>query len=218
MDILSAPDKVKPLLRGWLHFIAFFIALVAGAILVSHTPLAGTARVGAAVYCVGLALMLGVSGFYHWPTWSAASRRILKKCDHAAIFIQIAGSYTAFWSLAPPTLRSNVLLAVMWISALVGAATFVLFTDLHRAVRAATYVGLGITTAPLSLSLPRFLGWPSTFVVMAGAAVYILGAVVYARRWPDPNPRVFGYHEVFHAMVVLAAAAQFWAIANAHFA
>jgi hemolysin III len=212
----AKPSKVKPLLRGWLHFVGFYVALVAGAVLVALTPLHGTARLGAGVYALGLAAMLGISGFYHWPTWSPRVRRLLKKVDHAGIFLQIAGSYTAFWSLAPPALRSNTLLAVMWICAVVGAATFVVFTDLHRGVRAATYVALGLSTLPLAVALPSFLGWSSTAVVMAGAAIYIAGAVVYARRWPNPNPRVFGYHEIFHAMVLLAAAGQFWAIAHAH--
>jgi hemolysin III len=212
----AAPAKVKPLLRGWLHFIGFYVALAAGVLLVARTPLHGTARFGAAVYAVGLAAMLGISGFYHWPTWSPRVRRVLKKVDHAGIFLQIAGSYTAFWSLAPPELRSTALLVVMWICAAAGAATFVVFTDLHRAVRSATYVALGLSTLPLAMALPRFLGWSSTLVVLAGAAGYIVGAVVYARRWPNPNPRVFGYHEIFHALVLLAAASQFWAIARAH--
>jgi hemolysin III len=215
-DVQVAKTKVKPLMRGWLHFVAFYVALCAGAVLVSRTPLEGTPRIGAAVYALGLCAMLGLSGFYHWPTWSPRARRIFKKLDHGGIFLQIAGSYTAFWTLAPPELRSNVLLGVMWVASLVGAATFGIFTDLHRGIRAGTYVALGISTAPLALALPRIIGWPSAGVVLAGAVFYILGAVVYARRWPNPNPRVFGYHEVFHAMVLLAAGAQFWAIAHAH--
>ncbi|MBK7858963.1 MAG: hemolysin III family protein [Archangiaceae bacterium] len=209
--------KVKPLLRGWFHFVAFYVAVVAGAALVALTPLHGTARVGVAVYAVCLSLMLGLSGFYHWPTWTPPVRRVFKKLDHAGIFFQIAGTYTAFWSLAPPELRSDALLAVMWGAALVGAAVFSVFTDLHRALRSATYVALGVSTLPLAIALPKFLGAGVSMVVLAGALIYGLGAVVYARRWPNPRPRVFGYHEVFHVMVLLAAIAQFWAIAHTHF-
>src|SRR4051812_39062839 len=115
--LLSPPEKVKPRLRGASHFMAFFVAVAAGAALVALTPLHGGARLGAAVYALGLALMLGASGFYHRPMWSPGTRRVMKKIDHAAIFVQIAGTYTAFWSFTPPELRSVVLLAVLWVSA-----------------------------------------------------------------------------------------------------
>jgi hemolysin III len=210
--------KVKPRLRGWSHFVSFFVAVAAGAVLVARTPRHGGALIGAIVYAVCLALMLGISGFYHWPTWSPRARRALKKVDHAGIFLQIAGTYTAFWTLAPVEVRSNVLLVVMWGAAVFGSVTFGVFIDLHRAVRAGTYVALGLSTLPLALQLPRFIGSSVTAVVIAGAAVYIAGAIVYARRWPNPDPRIFGYHEVFHLMVVAAAAAQFWAVVHTHFA
>lgn len=212
------PQKVKPLLRGSFHFFSFFVAVVVGLALVGLTPLNGTARAGAAAYAAGLALMLGLSGFYHWPTWTPARRRIMKKLDHAGIFLQIAGTYTAFWTLAPPALRSVPLLCVMWGCALTGAIAFGIFTDLHRAIRAGTYVALGVSTLPLALALPQFIGVAPTLVTVAGAGIYIAGAVVYARRWPNPNPRVFGYHEVFHVMVIVAAALQFGVIWRQHFA
>ncbi|MBK7859741.1 MAG: hemolysin III family protein [Archangiaceae bacterium] len=212
------PAKVKPLLRGSSHFIAFFVALAAGVMLVAFTPQRGAPRLGALVYAGGLALMLGLSGFYHRPTWSLGTRRIFKKLDHAGIFVQIAGTYTAFWTLAPPSLRSVPLLGVMWGCALAGAAVFSIFTDLHRAIRAGTYVAVGLSTLPLALALPQIVGRAATLVTVAGAGIYIAGAVVYARRWPNPNPRVFGYHEVFHLMVVLAAALHFGVIAHRQFA
>lgn len=214
---LQSPVKVKPLLRGSSHFIGFCVALFAGAGLVALTPQHGAARIGAFVYVAGLALMLGLSGFYHRPMWSPATRRILKKLDHAGIFFQIAGTYTAFWTLAPPSLRSVPLLCVMWGCALTGAFVFGIFTDLHRAIRAGTYVGLGLSTLPLALALPQIIGLAPALVTLAGAGIYIAGAVVYARRWPNPDPRVFGYHEVFHVLVVVAAAMQFAVIARQHF-
>ena len=162
--------------------------------------------------------MLGVSGFYHRPMWSPGVRRLFQKLDHATIFLQIAGSYTAFWSLAPPALRSVALLVVMWGAATIGAVTFVIFTNLHRGIRSGTYVVLGLSSLPLVRVLPEIIGVTGTWVVGAASLVYILGAVVYARRWPNPNPRVFGYHEVFHLMGVLAAATQFWVITSRHFA
>jgi hemolysin III len=212
----AVEEKVKPRFRGSLHFIAFFVALAAGAALASLTPLHGGARAGAAIYAIGLALMLGASGFYHRPMWSPAVRRIMKKVDHAAIFFQIAGTYTAFWSLTPDALRSVALLAVMWSSAVVGAVAFAVFTDTHRAVRAGAYVAIGLSTLPLAWVMPQVIGWGASGLVLASSGLYMIGAVVYARRWPNPNPRVFGYHEVFHLLVVLAAAVQFWVIARQH--
>lgn len=213
----SLPQKVKPLLRGSFHFFSFFVAVLGGVALVALTPQHGVAQVGAAVYASGLALMLGLSGFYHWPTWTPAKRRVMKKLDHAGIFFQIAGTYTAFWTLAPPPLRSVPLLCVMWGCALTGAVVFGVFTDLHRGIRAGTYVGLGLSTLPLALALPQIIGLAPALVTLAGAGIYIAGAVVYARRWPNPDPRVFGYHEVFHVMVVIAAAMQFAVIWRQHF-
>jgi hemolysin III len=210
-------QKVKPRLRGSSHFIAFFVALAAGVGLVAMSPQQGEPRWGAAVYATCLALMLGVSGFYHRPMWGPRVRRALQKVDHATIFLQIAGSYTAFWTFTPPQMRSVASLATMWTCALLGAVTFVLFTGLHRAIRAGTYVALGLSTLPLVVVMPQVIGWPATWVVIAASVIYIAGAAVYARRWPNPNPRVFGYHEVFHLMVVIAAATQFWVIAEKHF-
>jgi hemolysin III len=217
MESVAREPKVKPKLRGSSHYMGFFVALVAGAALVALSPLHGEARTGAAIYAACLAVMLGVSGFYHRPMWSPRVRRVFQKLDHATIFLQIAGSYTAFWTLTPPSMRSVVLLVVMWLGAAVGAATFVVFTSLHRAVRAGTYVVLGLSSLPLVVVLPAVIGWTATWTVIAASALYVAGAVVYARRWPNPNPRVFGYHEVFHLMVVLAAATQFWVIAERHF-
>ncbi len=210
--------KVKPRFRGSSHFIAFFVAVFCGASLVALTPQRGSAWVGAAIYAFCLALMLGASGFYHRPMWSARTRRVLKKLDHVGIFFQIAGTYTAFWTLTPSDLRSTALLVVMWGCAATGALLFSIFTDSHRALRAGVYVALGLSTLPLALVMPQVIGWGPSAVVVASSALYIIGAAVYARRWPNPNPRVFGYHEVFHVFVVVAAAAQFWAVAHQHFA
>jgi len=208
--------KVKPRFRGSSHFIAFFVAAFCGTALVMLTPLKGGPWVGATIYAICLALMLGASGFYHRPMWSPRVRAVLKKLDHVAIFFQIAGTYTAFWTLTPAELRSNALLAVMWGCAISGAVLFSIFTDAHRALRAAVYVALGLSTIPLAAVMPQVIGWGPSAIVLVSSALYIVGAAVYARRWPNPNPRVFGYHEVFHVFVVLAAAAQFWAVAHQH--
>ena len=163
-----------------------------------------------------LVTLFGTSGFYHRVTWSFGARRLLKKADHAAIFLFIASTYTAYWTLAPPPLRSTVLLWVMWISALFGMVAFVKWTDMHRAIRSGTYVVIGLSSLPLAVNLPAFIGLPRTVAMLMGAPLYILGAAVYARRWPNPRPELFGYHEIFHLMVILAAGLQFAVAVDVH--
>ncbi len=209
------PSKVKPKLRGVFHFIGFCTALAASVALV-FSPKVGEAYVGGVVYAATLTVMLGMSALYHRPMWSYSARRILRRVDHSGIFFLIAGSYTAFWTLTPASSRSTVLLCVMWTSAILGVFAFVLWTDMPRLLRAGTYVGLGLSAVPLVLELPVVFGWPTTMVVFASAVIYIAGAAVYARRWPNPDPRVFGYHEVFHLMVLLAAGLHFGIIAINH--
>jgi hemolysin III len=209
------PSKIKPRYRGVSHFIGFCISLAASVALLG-SPKSGEAYLGGVVYAVTLSLMLGISALYHRPMWSYAARRILRRVDHSGIFLMIAGSYTAFWTLTPPAHRSNTLLWLMWISAIVGVVTFTLWTDMPRVLRAATYVVLGLSSLPLVFELPAVFGWPTTLTVLASAAIYILGAAVYARRWPNPDPRVFGYHEIFHLLVLLAASLHFGLIASRH--
>ena len=207
--------KVKPRHRGLSHFVAFFFAVAASLALV-FSPKTGEAYVGGLVYSASLITMFGASGFYHRVTWSFRARRILRQLDHSAIFLLIAGTYTAYWTLAPPELRSNLLLGAMWGSAIFGVVAFLMWTDMHRGMRAGTYVVIGLSSLPLAINLPAFIGLARTVTMMMGAPIYILGAAVYGLRWPNPNPRVFGYHEIFHLMVILAASLQFGVAIDLH--
>lgn len=209
------PSKIKPKLRGVFHFIGFCTALVASAALV-FSPKSGEAYVGGVVYAATLTIMLGLSALYHRPMWTHGARRVLRRIDHSGIFFLIAGSYTAFWTLTPPAHRSVPLLWAMWIGAIVGVIAMVFWTDMPRPLRAAVYVVLGLSAIPLVIELPAVFGWPTTLTVMASAIIYIAGAAVYARRWPNPDPKVFGYHEIFHLMVLLAAGLHFGLIASNH--
>jgi hemolysin III len=212
---LPPPPKVKPKLRGVSHYIAFCSAVVASVALV-FSPRTGAAYAGGVVYGVTVMLMFGLSALYHRPMWSHRARRILRRVDHAGISPLIAGSSTAFLTLAPVELRSAFQLGALWAAAIGGTLMLVLWTDMPRLLRAGTYVAVGLTAAPLVHHLPAILGWARTGWVMGGAAIYILGAAVYARRWPNPDPRVFGYHEVFHLMVVIAAAMHYGVILDLH--
>jgi hemolysin III len=214
---LADAEKVKPRLRGVSHYIGFYVAL-ALSLALFFSPRTGIAYVGGLVYAGSVVLLFGLSGMYHRLTWSRRARRIFRQLDHSGIFFLIAGSYTAFWTLSPEGVRSVWSIWVMWGSAIFGIVAFVAWTDMHRALRAAVYVVLGLSTLPHAFKLPELFGWTTTLLVLGGGVVYILGAVVYARRWPNPDPKVFGYHEVFHLMVILAAGLQFTAVFALHWA
>lgn len=208
-------ERPRPRHRGLLHFVGFFVALAASAVLIG-SPLKGAAYVGGIAYAFSLAGMLGLSALYHRPTWSPEMRRILRRVDHSGIFFLIAGTYTAFWTHAPPGLQSVWGLCAVWGCLVFGVPAMVFWTDMPRLLRALVYVVSGLSTLPLALELPKFVGLSGMLGILGGGVVYITGAVVYARRWPDPNPHVFGYHEVFHAMVLAAAAVHFGVVARMH--
>jgi len=209
-----APDpSLRPRLRGRSHQWAFFVALAAGAALVVVAP-DGRARLALAVYAVSVSGLLGVSALYHripWRTWAA--RRRMRRVDHAMIFLLIAGTYTPFALLVFTEPLATIVLIVVWSGAALGALVKIVWIDAPRALITAIYVALGWVSA---ITLPQLLahgGGLATALAGAGGVLYTIGAIVYARRRPDPVPTVFGYHEVFHALVVIAAAAQFAAVA-----
>ncbi len=201
-------EVVTPKLRGVSHRVAFFVVLVAGAVLVSMAP--GAREVGAAlIYVLSLAGMYGTSALYHRPTWSPRARRRMRRLDHAGIFLLIAGTYTPVCLVGMPTPGGLALLAVVWAGALLGVLHAFLFVHAFRRLNVVLYVVLGCAALPLMPSISAALGPSRAALLFVGGAVYISGAVVYARRWPNPRPAVFGYHEVFHVLVILASALHF---------
>lgn len=205
-----APEKVKPALRGVFHFLAFFAAL-GGVVELAMAPVSGWRLVAGVLYGCSLAAMLGLSALYHRPMWSHAMRAKLRLVDHCGIFFLIAGSYTPFAALVAPNDWTPGLVG-MWLGAFAGIAHVYVNDHGHRGLRAGIYVVLGLSAAPLVFSLPVHVGWPPVLLLLAGAVVYIAGAGVYAKRWPNPRPSVFGYHEVFHLLVLVAAALHFAAV------
>lgn len=198
----------RPRLRGASHHLAFVIALVAGPILVALTGW----RWPVAVYAASLALMLGVSAGYHRGPWTPAVRRWWQRADHAAIFVFIAGTYTPLGAMAMPASEGRPLLAVVWGGAILGVLRAMLWPRAPRWVVAGMYVAVGWSMA---IAMPTVLdttGAPLLGVILAGGILYTIGAVIYALRWPDPWPRTFGYHEVFHALTVIAAALHYGAV------
>jgi hemolysin III len=202
---MGVPALTKPRLRGVSHELAFFAALGAGAVLVALSP-AG-ARVAAAVYAVSLATMFGVSALYHRPTWSPGPRTWMRRLDHAAIFVLVAGTYTPFALLLGD--RGPTLLAIAWGGALLGICQSLFWVKAPRPLVASLYVALGWAVAIFWPALHAVLGVPALCALVLGGVLYSIGAVVYAARKPDPSPAVFGYHEIFHAFVIAAAVCHF---------
>jgi len=205
--------ELKPRLRGVSHQIAFFVAVVSGSWLVVT---AGHARAAAvtAIYAVTLALMLGVSASFHRGTWSAAADGRWQRADHAMIFVFVAGTYTPICVLGIGGAPGMRLLALVWIGALLGAVRAVLWVHAPRAIATALYVALGWLMVAFWDDVSGALGTPLLALILAGGVLYTVGAVIYALRWPDPWPRWFGYHEVFHGFVIAACVCHFLAIAQ----
>ena len=194
---------MKPRLRGVSHQYAFYVALAAAAALVVLAR-GGEARAAALVYGLSLSAMFGASALYHRVDWSPRPRAWLRRLDHSMIFVLVAGTYTPFalLVLAP---------ALGW--AVLGVVISLLWIDAPRWLTAVLYVALGWVSIVMMPQLWDRAGVLAVALLATGGVLYTVGAVVYARRRPDPAPRVFGYHEVFHALVIAAAAVHFAAIA-----
>jgi hemolysin III len=199
--------STKPLLRGVSHEIAAYVALVGWAALAVSAPTAA-ARTAALTYGATLFGLFAVSALYHRPVWSLRARRILWRLDHSAIFLLIAGTYTPFCLLLGEG-RGRVILAVIWTGAAAGIALSLFWVTAPKPLMALLYVVLGWVVVPVLPALGRALGPGSLLLVLLGGLLYMVGAVVYARRRPDPFPTVFGFHEIFHLLVVAAAACHF---------
>jgi hemolysin III len=207
------PRLVKPRLRGVSHQWAFFVSCAIGAALVIAAP-SGTPRLAAGIYALSVAALFGVSALYHRITWaSAAARRWMRRLDHSAIFVLIAGSYTPFALLVLDGALSTVILIVVWAGALGGILLKLVWIDAPKLLTAIVYVALGWVAVAAFPDLIEELGVTGTALVVAGGLLYTAGALVYAFRRPDPVPTVFGYHEVFHALVIVAAALQYAVVA-----
>jgi hemolysin III len=208
-ELLAA--SLRPKLRGVIHHYAFFAALVGGAVLLALAP-DRRALVVAGVYGGSLCALFGTSALYHRVTWSPRARRWMGRLDHSMIGLLIAGTYTPFGAFALSGTIAALLLAVIWFGALGNTLLHALWLDVPRWLSASAYVALGSVTVAAMPDLVAHAGWTSTLLLIAGGLVYSAGALVYALRRPDPVPAVFGYHEVFHALVVLAAIAHYAAV------
>lgn len=204
---------VKPKLRGVSHQWAFFVSLVLGVtlILLAKTP---KATFAVAVYAVSLSALFGTSALYHRVNWARPQmRQWMRRLDHSMIFFLIAGTYTPFALLVLHGTLAMAILAVVWIGAVAGAIVEMIWIDHPKWASALIYLSLGWVATITFPELWTSMGVAGTLLVAVGGLLYTAGAVVYATQRPNPNPAVFGYHEVFHLFVIAAAIAQYSAIA-----
>jgi hemolysin III len=198
-------------MRGRLHQIAFFVVIPAGVTLVVAAQ-GATARVSAAVYALSLAALYGTSAAYHRMQWSPRGLRWMKRLDHSMIFVLIAGTYTPISLLVLPAPWSYTLLVVVWLGAIAGIVLKMVRIDGFRILTAILYIGLGWLAVVAGRPILGGLSTLGAVLVVTGGLLYTVGAVVLLRRRPDPSPRVFGYHEVWHSMVIGASACHYTVI------
>ncbi len=203
---------LKPRLRGWLHLgMTPLIQLAALILLVATPSLQG--RIGVAVYIAGATMLFGTSAIYHRGTWAARAEAVLRRMDHANIFIFIAATYTPLALMLLDGRNATILLTMIWAIAAAGITFKVTWMRAPRWLYTALYVAMGWAAV---WWLPTFWanGGPAiVLLIVAGGLIYTFGALVYARKAPNPSPAWFGFHEIFHACTVVAALCHFTAIA-----
>jgi hemolysin III len=204
---------VRPRFRGVSHQYAFFASLITGAVLIFVAP-TRKATTAAAIYAASVSGLFGASALYHRVTWRPATRRWMRRLDHSMIFVLIAGTYTPFALLVLHGTLATVVLGIVWGGAAAGALLKLVWVDAPKWLMAGIYLALGwvgVATMPQLLSRA---GIGAVTLLFVGGALYSAGAIIYALRRPDPRPATFGYHEIFHVLVIAAAATHYAAIAG----
>jgi hemolysin III len=209
--VIPTANPVKPRLRGVFHELGFYVALGTGFLLVLSAQ-DGPPRVAATVFAVCVACCFGASALYHRPTWTPPVRAWLARVDHAGVYLLIAGAYTPFAFLVMSRAWAVPVLAVVWSGAFVGILLKLFWVHAPKWLSAAIGLTLGWVGAAAFSQLLK-LQLPGVLLVIGGGVLYTVGAIVYLRRRPDPVPRVFGYHELFHVLTLAGTACLYVAIA-----
>ncbi len=219
LTAVASPSPVlgvsRPRLRGWIHFWSFLVSIAAGTLLVTlaATTVSAKAAAATAVYTVTVLGLFGTSALYHRRTWaSLRSRMLMRRLDHAMIFVFIAGTYTPFTLLAMPPVTGTVVFAVEWGGALGGVALKLAWPAAPRWIGVPFYLALGWVAVFVLPDLLRRAGVAGLVLLLAGGLLYTVGALCYATRRPRGWPATFGYHEFFHAAVTLAAVCHYVAV------
>jgi hemolysin III len=201
----------RPKLRGVLHAVAFVVSCVVGAAFVAAAP--NSHVLAAALFAASASVTLGTSALYHRVAWSRAARLWMRRADHAGVYLLIAGSYTPVGLISLNGAWRTSVLAIVWAGAAAASAAKLCWVRSPPWLSAVFGVGLGWVGVVALPQLMRREGLTPILLLAAGGIAYTAGAIVYARRRPDPAPRVFGYHELFHALTIVALACQYVAIA-----
>jgi hemolysin III len=211
--MVATPVMAKPRLRGVSHQWAFFVSLVLGLALVLAAN-GGRETAATAIYAASVAALLGTSALYHRTNWARESaRRWMRRADHSMIFVLIAGTYTPFSLLVLHGAMATAILVAVWSGAAAGIILQLAWVDAPEWLQALVYVLLGWVAIAAVPGLISGIGLFATLLLATGGLLYTVGAVVYALKRPDPAPTVFGYHEIFHVFVLLAATLQYAVIA-----
>jgi len=223
-DAADKIDELKPRLRGWLHLATAPLTLAAGIVLIALSPDA-TTRIGSTVFTLSAMTLFTVSAIYHTGRWSPPVWAFLRRFDHANIFVLIAGSYTPFSLLLLHGTAEVALLTTVWTGAVLGVLFRVFWTDAPRWLYVPIYIALGWAAI---FFIPAFfhgatalgvgVGIAVFVLILAGGALYTFGGIVYGLRRPNPSPRWFGFHEVFHSFTVVAFATHYVGVSLATYA
>jgi hemolysin III len=214
-DTLAASVAARPRLRGWLHLWAFAVSVAAGVVLVSVVAATrgSEAALATTIYAVTVCLLFGISATYHRVNWIRPSRHaLLARLDHSMIFVFIAGTYTPFAVLAMPERTGRIVLTIVWLGAVGGVLLKTSWITAPRWLGVPLYLALGWVAVFVAPSLLTNGGVATFVLVVVGGLIYTFGGIVYGLKRPDPWPRTFGYHEVFHLCTVVAAACHMVAI------
>ncbi|WP_329493835.1 PAQR family membrane homeostasis protein TrhA [Kitasatospora herbaricolor] len=210
-DVERAAAALKPRMRGWLHAGMFPLALAGGIVLIALSR-PGAAAAACSVYALSACLLFATSAVFHRGTWGPRGEAVLRRLDHANIFLIIAGTYTPLAVLLLPTRRQQVLLAVVWTGALAGIAFRTLWMGAPRWLYTPCYIALGWVAVFYLPDFARTGGTTVVALVIAGGLLYTAGGVVYGFKRPDPSPYWFGFHEVFHTLTVAAFTTHYTAV------
>lgn len=203
----------KPLLRGWSHVVGSAAIAVLGTVMVATADGTAAQHLWLTVYVLGTLAMFLVSALYHRRTWQPAALARWRRLDHSTIFLAIAGAYTPIATTCLHGWARPTVLIMAWVGAAIGISLQWLPVHVPRWLFTAVYVVVGWSMAIALPQLHRGIGATGFWVVLAGGLAYTIGALVYAAKWPNPSPRVFGFHEVFHVCTVVGAGLHLAAIA-----
>jgi hemolysin III len=203
----------RPRLRGVIHLIAFCLTPALAATMIALAAVEnGRAAVGASIYCASMSALFGVSALYHRRRWSDRGWQVMRRLDHATIFVFIAGTYTALGLVALEGARRWWVLGLVWAGCFLGVVLKLRWPHAPRWVGVPIYLTVGWVAVAVLGDIATNAGVAALVLLLLGGVFYSLGGVAYATHRPDPKPGTFGYHEVFHLLTVIAAVCQYVAV------